>query len=592
MTTPANDFIAPVGGLLSNQRESQVFWHLRVQTAKATVRRSLTTARLRISLVVCLCIFFWVGLYFLFYNGFAFLSGPGMSTDIVPPLFNTFFLALMVMLIFSAGIIIHNSLFSSPEAVFLLTTPARPERIFAYKFQEAVWFSSWGFLLLGSPTLVAYGVSSGAPWYYFALLLPFVIAFVHIPAALGGILCLLVVNRLPKIRAYLFVGAIVLMVLAIVWICWSTFSKTENNLMEKQWFQEMFSRLRFTQQRLLPSWWLCAGLLEASHNSLTAQPGDQPWAQSLLFLALLISNALFLSQVAMWLASKIYRVSYCQLFHEQTVYRRTTTWWIDAIISGHLPLVPRTVRLLLVKDFRLFRRDPVQWSQFLIFFGLLALYFLNIRRFSYNATYSTTIGFLNLAVVGLILSTFTTRFIFPMISLEGRQLWILGLLPINRDLIIWSKFLFAAIGSLLPCTLLILLSDLMLQIPWPIILMHQLSCAVLCIGLSAIAVGLGAKLPDLSEHSPSKIAAGFGGTLNLVISAAFIVVVVLLTALPVHLMIASQQELTLPISESVYAFLGSKAGVAAGTMVTLLIGIVATIWPLRVGLRAFRKLEF
>ena len=41
-------------------------------------------------------------------------------------------------------------------------------------------------------------------------------------------------------------------------------------------------------------------------------------------------------------------------------------------------------------------------------------------------------------------------------------------------------------------------------------------------------------MPDLRAHSPSKIAAGFGGTLNLVISAAYIVIVVLLTALPVH----------------------------------------------------------
>jgi len=74
------------------------------------------------------------------------------------------------------------------------------------------------------------------------------------------------------------------------------------------------------------------------------------------------------------------------------------------------------------------------------------------------------IGFLNLAVVGLILSTFTTRFIFPMISLEGRRLWILGLLPIRRDAILWSKFIFAAVGSLIPCMTLVLLSDLMLQI--------------------------------------------------------------------------------------------------------------------------------
>ena len=98
------------------------------------------------------------------------------------------------------------------------------------------------------------------------------------------------------------------------------------------------------------------------------------------------------------------------------------------------PLLTPQMRLLIVKDLRLFRRDPVQWSQFMIFFGLLALYFANIRRFSYDVNYTAwvnMISFLNLAVVGLILSTFTTRFIFPMISLEGRRFWILGMLPVG-----------------------------------------------------------------------------------------------------------------------------------------------------------------
>ena len=40
--------------------------------------------------------------------------------------------------------------------------------------------------------------------------------------------------------------------------------------------------------------------------------------------------------------------------------------------------LPRPIRLLILKDLRTFRRDPAQWSQFLIFFGLLAFYFLNI----------------------------------------------------------------------------------------------------------------------------------------------------------------------------------------------------------------------
>src|SRR5262249_29362968 len=149
-------------------------------------------------------------LFVLFYYGFGFLASTQIHTDLVEPLYNAFFLALMVMLVFSSGIILYNALFCSPETTFLLTTPVRTQRIYQHKFQEAVWFSSWGFVLLGSPTLVAYGVATSAPWYYFALLMPFIIAFVYIPTSIGGILCLLVVNRLPSLRIHALALAVIL----------------------------------------------------------------------------------------------------------------------------------------------------------------------------------------------------------------------------------------------------------------------------------------------------------------------------------------------------------------------------------------------
>jgi len=80
----------------------------------------------------------------------------------------------------------------------------------------------------------------------------------------------------------------------------------------------------------------------------------------------------------------------------------------------------------------------------------------------------------------------------------------------------------------------VLLSDLMLHVPMLVIGVHQLTCVLLCLGLSSIAVGFGAMMPNFHETSPSKIAAGFGGTLNLVLSALYIMVVVVLTALPCH----------------------------------------------------------
>ena len=57
----------------------------------------------------------------------------------------------------------------------------------------------------------------------------------------------------------------------------------------------------------------------------------------------------------------------------------TRVAWIDRAIPKLMILAPPKIRLLLVKDLRIFRRDPVQWAQFLIFFGLVGLYFLNMK---------------------------------------------------------------------------------------------------------------------------------------------------------------------------------------------------------------------
>ena len=260
------------------------------------------TARLRASLVVLLSAVFWGALYFLFYSGFDLLSG--LYPTAIASLYNAFFVSLMLMLLFSSGIIMYMNLYRSPEAAFLLTTPARRDRIFVYMFQEAVWYSSWGFLLLGSPMLVAAGTVVSAPLHYYLLLIPYMISFLYIPAALGAILCLLVVDRLGRIHQATLRWGAVLIVAVVVWFGWSVISGNQNDLLTPIWFQELSQRLRFTENRILPSWWLSTGLLEAARRPMADVPFDQPWTESVKFLALLISNALVLHLLAVWLAGR------------------------------------------------------------------------------------------------------------------------------------------------------------------------------------------------------------------------------------------------------------------------------------------------
>ncbi|NDC63840.1 MAG: hypothetical protein EBZ59_07655 [Planctomycetia bacterium] len=576
--------------LLPIEAESQLFLRLRATIAWETVRSMLSEARLRLSLVAMLSAMFWASLYGLFMEAFTFLDA--LHAEVISLLFNAFFSSLMVMLVFSTGILMYGGLYRSSEARLLITLPCRAETIVAHKFREAVWFSSWGFVLLGSPMLVAYGVVRNSPWTYFVLLAPFMLSFVVIPATIGSICCMAMVAWLPRLRLQAFSLAAAAVCLGGIWIGWSTFAGGRAQGMTPAWFEQTLARLSITEQKLLPSWWLSTGLIEAARRGDGEGESRQALSEAAKFLALLVANGMMLQLLAGSLARACYLLGYSQLAGEVPSRRRKPIGWFDNALVNAGSAAGRPLRLLLVKDLRLFRRDISQWSQFVIFFGLLGLYFLGLRSFNYNSAYSSMIGFLNLAVVGLILSTFTTRFVFPMISLEGRRFWILGLLPVHRDQIVWSKFLFSCIGGLAPCCGLVLLSDCMLGIPRRLIVIHEICCVVLCMGLSGIAVGLGARMPDLRESSPSKISSGFGGTLSLVVSSLFIIAVVIIAALPSHLFLATGLlGHGGPQPGGFLSWASGPQGTAAAIGLVVGIGLAATFVPLALGLRAFRRLE-
>src|SRR5207302_300217 len=128
------------------------------------------------------------------------------------------------------------------------------------------------------------------------------------------------------------------------------------------------------------------------------------------------------------------------------------------------------------------RRDPQQWGQVVLFSGLLVLYFTNVRRLfvtDIGWPYQNSISGLNLCAIALLLCTYTGRFIYPLLSLEGRKFWILGLLPLQREQLLWGKFAFSTAGGLLIAEALMLLSDLMLEMPWDAVVLHLLTVAVL-----------------------------------------------------------------------------------------------------------------
>jgi ABC-2 type transport system permease protein len=129
---------------------------------------------------------------------------------------------------------------------------------------------------------------------------------------------------------------------------------------------------------------------------------------------------------------------------------------------------------------------------------------------------------------------------------------------------------------------LILISDVLIGLPWPGIVLHAVVVAIIATGLSALNVGLGAYMPTFKENDPSKIVLGFGGTVNMVVGLGFLVAIIGLMAVPFH---AAQLGR------------GPNGGVInplvfAGTPLGFLLGILAVVLPLRAGARSLRSMEF
>ena len=263
---------------------------------------------------------------------------------------------------------------------------------------------------------------------------------------------------------------------------------------------------------------------------------------------------------------------------------------LDALMSGLVGFLDPQTRLLMVKDFRTFRRDPAQWGQIAVMTGLLSLYFAATRRFyqeDLGPRYQNGVGLLNLASTALLMCAYTSRFIFPLLSLEGRKFWILGLLPLRRERLLWGKFAFSAVGSLVVAEFLMLFSDLATGMPRLAIGLHALTIAVLAAGLSGLSVGLGACLPNFREGDPSKIAVGFGGTLNLIASLLLLLLVIgSISALaPSALPLVFEGQT--PLSE-----VGANVWTLVGVVVGLSIGAAAVVLPLRAGRRTLEQMEF
>ncbi|MDD5521355.1 MAG: hypothetical protein PHI84_11105 [Kiritimatiellae bacterium] len=527
----------------------------------------------KIVFTLCFALFFEVGLFWLFLDGFNFLHRMGgVGLIIISKLFDIFFLGMGFMLIVSSIVSSYSTIYRSDEIPFLLTRPFSISQIVLYKFFESTGLSSWAFFFIIIPFICAYGYHENMSAAFVVWNFLFSIPFLITCSGIGTVITIIIVRWIPLGR-YLRIPGIGIAVIA-AWFLIHELLKYRSITTESDLNLSMLlPGFTLASNPLLPSYWISEGIMLLT--------GGQ-WLNGVMFGIMITSTSMVICISIEWVGQKIFHEGWQRLTNGSSINERAPVmlWWLQNILL----VFPSDIRAIVMKDIRTFFRDPVQWSQALIFFGLLALYFSNLRTFRYHTfpeNWRNTIAFLNVFSVSAVICSLGARFIYPQLSLEGQGFWILGLSPARMSRILLTKFFLALSCMLLVSTSLMFLSARMLNAaPIVVVVAILLVCSISAV-VCGLSTGLGAIYLDISQKNPAAIVSGFGGTLNLVLSLCFMLVAIIPFGMIFHLNLLHRMN-----NHQMYNSL-----IIAGLWLVVLT-VLSIITPLYLGLKTLLRREY
>jgi len=539
-------------------------------------------SRLKVGVISLSALLLWVGTFFFFHEGFDWvvqfggLAGAEFNFGelLMSRLLSVLSLSVFLLLIFSNVLVAFATLYRSHEVVYLLQGPIRHDQFFYARFFECVAFSSWSLAFLGSPLFLAYGLSMKVSLLFYLATVVFFLPAIIVPACIGAAAAMVLVRVFPRLKPSVMAVIGLITVGALFFYIRSVLRG--QRISDDTVLPVFLAATGHTQSFLLPSHWTAEGILAAARFD---------FGGCLFWFAMLISTAMMALLSCGWLANRIFYPGWSYLEGQDRQRFRPMNRGLLNRAAALLGSIPEPARSLAAKDIKLFWRDPTQWSQFVIFFGIMAVYLANLRNSSNlyeQPMWRSWIASLNVGSVTLILATLTSRFVFPLVSLEGRRFWILGLAPLTFRQVVWQKFWLSLCTTSLFTVGLGVLSGYMLQLEPVYFWLTVYTVSLANFGLAGLAVGLGTLYPTFTEDNPARIVSGLGGTLNLLLSVGYIALMV------------STQTLILQW-RAVERFTGTEwfwyalaAVLAFDTALTLCCVVV----PMRLGVKNLEDMEF
>ncbi len=510
-----------------NGSPAWVFWWVRVRAWRASARELLQApVKLWVMMVVWSALLGLV--YLLASRGIRFIyDTAGLGPFLMSRLWFLFLFIVVIMLVVSQMTSAYSTMIRSPETRAWMLMPVSARTLCRIKWVESSVYSAWAVTVLVLPICLAYLVVAQKPlWIVGYVAVGLLVPLIGIVTALSTMLLLLWLRWVGR-----FVIRRELIPLAFVLACGATFWALGERHREGEqeiWFlalQEMLPRMRIAMAAWLPSSWV-ATALDAELSGRTIEGA--------LYAGLLWSTLLVCWRLLDHLAAGILLPVLRQHAH-------------PAGLSGSFPhgssgsqgtaqgaVLPAGLMggvwrhpwvAALVKDILLVARDPMQWSQAVMFFGLLGAYFSNIHRvaqLSVEPSWRVGVASLNLACTLLVLGSLSVRFIFPQMSLEGRNLWLLRMAPGGMRQLLFAKWcLYAAIAVVIIEGLL-WISAGRLGVPLAIRWWLAVVGFIAALTIVSLSVGLGAVWIDPHAQDAARVVSSSNGALVLVLMLAYV----------------------------------------------------------------------
>jgi len=531
--------------------------------------------------VLCLLVGGGAGFFYMLFDFLLSESLQPFGAPLLNHLLGMIFLAFFSMLVFSNIIITLSTTYISRELDFFMALPIRYKDIFIVKLVESIVYSSWAFAILSLPLFMAYGAAEKVRFLYYLLTLLLVVPFLAIPAAIGAILTLLISAYLPArktrlISVALAAGTIIVTVVTVRILGFRRIF----SLSDVKDFSEIMGFLSMGNDPVFPNYWLTQGMIAAGAGRI------KEW---FYWFCVILSTALMFLHLCWWLAPRIYYKGWA--LAKESAPQSTITGRFSPLnwFCNKLSFLPSQTRALVIKDIKTFWRDPAQWTQIIMLFGLLFIYIGNLRSASrytgainiFFPRWQTLLSFFNLGATCFILSIITTRFIYPMLSLEGKQFWVVGLAPMDRSKIVWEKFWLSAISAMIMAEGMMLFSNYILKVNMFMRILSAGTIVIMSFGLTSLSVGLGAITPDFREDNPARIANGFGGTINVVLSLIYIGAIISFELFPVYFDALGRRSLESWPMKYAVPYLGAF----------VLINLATIVLPMKIGIKKWREME-